>query len=151
MVTRDMKKIIAWIAKYAFYIIFAQALISTLGSLYFSEVMNLAPCLLCWYQRIATYPIVLIAGFAIWYEDKKADRYILPLALGGFLISVYHNMLYYKILPEKIQPCSFGVSCTTPLINWLGFVTIPLLSLMGLALILGVLIIYRTEQKKSDS
>lgn len=143
-----MNKVLSWIAKYAFYIVFAQALVSMLGSLYFSEVMLLAPCILCWYQRIAIYPLVLIAGIAIWQDDKKADRYMMPLAVIGFLISLYHNALYYKVLPEKIQPCSFGVSCTTPLINWLGFISIPLLALLGLGVIIAVIAIYRHENKK---
>ncbi|WP_082321816.1 disulfide bond formation protein B [Variovorax paradoxus] len=36
---------------------FLVAFASTLGSLFFSEVMKLEPCVLCWYQRIAMFPL----------------------------------------------------------------------------------------------
>ena len=36
-----------------YYIAWFQAAVATAGSLFFSEVMDLPPCVLCWYQRIA--------------------------------------------------------------------------------------------------
>ncbi len=128
--------------QYGVYIGFTVALIATLGSLYFSEIAKFPPCVLCWYQRICMYPLVAILGFSIY---KRSREMILPafiLAPIGFLIGIYHNLLYYKILPESAAPCINGVSCTTKFIQWGGFVTIPLLSLLGFAFILIVLIIY---------
>jgi disulfide bond formation protein DsbB len=95
------------------YIAWTQVLIATFGSLYFSEVMRLPPCVLCWYQRILMYPIVLIAAVGIIRLDKALATYVLPLSITGWLISLYHNLLYYKIIPESITPCQLGVSCTT--------------------------------------
>src|SRR4051794_31742440 len=95
----------------ALYIAFAAALIAMMGSLYFSEIAKFPPCVLCWYQRINMYPLVVILGFAIY---KKSRDLLLPafvLASVGWLISVYHNLLYYKILPEAAAPCLAGVSC----------------------------------------
>lgn len=137
-------KIPSFIRSYALYVVFAQALLAMLGSLYFSEIMKLPPCVLCWYQRIALYPIVLLAGIAIWHDDRKvAYRYLLPLASIGLLISVYQNLLYYKILPETIQPCTFGISCTAKLIEWGGFITIPLLALIAFVVIVASLLMAR--------
>src|SRR3989338_9999576 len=108
-----------------------QALIGTVGSLFFSEVLGYPPCILCWYQRIALYPLVLILAVAILKNDKKAYQYVLPLTLTGTLISLYQNLLYYKLIPENIQPCQAGISCTTKYIEWFGFITIPLLALLA--------------------
>ena len=108
---------------------------STLGSLFFSEVMKLPPCVLCWYQRIAIYPLVLILGVAWLKDDTRVKLYALPLVVAGLLVAIYHNLLYYKILPESISPCVQGISCTTRQIEWLGFITIPLLSLASFALL----------------
>src|SRR5215212_3132279 len=36
------------------------ALIATAGSLFFSEVSQFIPCRLCWFQRIAMYPLAAI-------------------------------------------------------------------------------------------
>lgn len=106
------------------------ALLSTVGSLFFSEVMGLPPCALCWYQRIAMYPLVLIIATGIVARDRRVRAYALPLALAGLAASVYHNLLYYGVVPETLTPCSEGASCTERQIEWLGFITIPL---MGLA------------------
>jgi disulfide bond formation protein DsbB len=106
------------------------ALAGTVGSLFFSEVMQLPPCVLCWYQRIALYPLVLIIGAGIMMRDGgRLKYYALPLCLGGLAIAFYHNLLYYGLIPESITPCTEGVSCTSRQIEWLGFITIPLLSL----------------------
>ncbi|MFP5491212.1 MAG: disulfide bond formation protein B [Bacteriovoracia bacterium] len=113
---------------------------ATTGSLFFSEVMLLPPCLLCWYQRIAMYPLVLLFGLALFPLDMKVIRYALPLTLIGWGIAVYHNLLYYKLIPEHMAPCTQGISCTTVQLEWLGFITIPLLSLVAFTIILSGLI-----------
>ena len=41
------------------------ALSATLGSLFLGEVMGMEPCVLCWYQRIAMYPLVLILAVGV--------------------------------------------------------------------------------------
>lgn len=107
---------------------FVLAVVATLGSLYFGEVLKYPPCQLCWYQRIAMYPLVAICGVALWTGDLRFHRYVLPLTFAGFAIASYHVLLYYGIIPDSITPCSQGVSCTTKQIEWLGFITIPLMS-----------------------
>jgi len=129
-------------AKIVLYIAFIQALIATLGSLFFSEVLHFPPCVLCWYQRICIYPLVIILAVCIIKKDKIVPYLVLPLSLIGLCISIYHNLLYYKIIPESIAPCTTGVSCTTKYIEWFGFITIPLLSLCALSVITVCMILY---------
>lgn len=117
--------------------------VSTLGSLFFSEVMMLPPCILCWYQRIAMYPLSILFFIGLLKLDRSIFRFTFPLALIGWLIAVYHNLLYYKIIPESASPCVKGISCTTVQLEWLGFITIPFLSLAGFSLILVCLILFR--------
>ncbi len=135
------------IKKNALYLAWTGSLVAMLGSLYFSEIANYPPCVLCWYQRIAMYPLVFILGFAIY---KKSREMLLPafvLSAIGWLISVYHNLLYYEILPEAAAPCIAGVSCTTKFIEWFGFVTIPLLAFMGFSTVLVLLTIHWKANK----
>lgn len=113
------------------YIAWVQAVVATAGSLFFSEVMKFPPCLLCWYQRITMYPLVVLLTVGIFRKDKKLVYYVLPLVAIGWGIALYHNLLYYKILPESMVPCVAGVSCTTKFFAWFGFITIPLLSLVA--------------------
>ena len=117
-------------------IAFCLAVIATAGSLFFSEVMKLPPCILCWYQRIFMYPLVFIFAVGLFRKSKDTFIHATVLATVGLLISIYHNLLYYKLIPENITPCTTGVSCTSKQIEWLGFMTIPFLSLVAFTIIL---------------
>lgn len=117
------------------------AFVATLGSLFFSEIMGFPPCVLCWYQRICMYPLVLLLIASLYPVNKSIFKFTLPLPIIGILISIYHNLLYYKIIPASASPCSKGISCTTTFINWAGFITIPLLALIAFSIILVLQII----------
>lgn len=106
-----------------------QATLATIGSLVFSEILKFPPCILCWYQRIFMYPLVIILAVGIWKKDKNVHLYALPLSIAGLIISIYHNLLYYNIIPESSTPCTLGISCTTKFVEWFGFITIPFLSM----------------------
>lgn len=142
-----MKKVIEMLAKNGLYLALIQAILAMLGSLYFSEIKQFPPCVLCWYQRIAMYPLVVILLIGILAKDKMAHYYVLVLAGIGWLISIYHNLLYYKILPEAAAPCVAGISCTTKYIEWFGFVTIPFLSFLGFSFIIIVVFLHHRYTK----
>lgn len=125
------------------------AFVATSGSLFFSEVMALPPCVLCWYQRIMMYPLILIFSVGLFRNIKESFVYGLALSCAGLVIAVYHNLLYYHLIPESITPCTSGVSCTSRQIEWLGFVTIPMLSLVAFILItvIGFKVLKNKENK----
>ena len=56
------------------------SLVATLGSLYLSEVSHFPPCTLCWLQRIAMYPLVIVLGVGALRDDRAVRWYALPLA-----------------------------------------------------------------------
>lgn len=131
-----MKKLINRISvETLHYAILLQAGIAMAGSLFFSEVMSLPPCVLCWYQRIAIYPIVILTAIGIIRNDRKTYISVLALSLPGLAISIYHNLLYWKILPESVAPCTLGISCTTKFFEWFGFITIPFLGLVAFTIV----------------
>lgn len=135
--------------KTTLYLTWILSLVATLGSLFYSEVLHLPPCVLCWYQRIIIYPQVVILLIAILNNDKKVYRYLLPLNFIGFAISLYHNLLYYKVIPDTISPCSTGVSCTTRYLSFFGFVTIPLQSLIAFCVIITLLLYLKKHETRS--
>lgn len=143
-----MKEIQKNLQKYILYFMFGLTLFSTLLSLYFSEILHFPPCILCWYQRIVMYPLVVILAIGIYLKDKKLPYYVLPLSTIGLIIAIYHNLLYYNILPESATPCLIGVSCTTKYIELFGFITIPFLSLIAFLIItIGMIVYARTGTK----
>ena len=132
----------AWNILFAAWLV---SMIATLGSLFFSEVMMFPPCIMCWYQRICMYPLTIILLVALFPLDTKVLKFAQPFVAIGLFFAVYQNLLYYKILPESVQPCSQGVSCTSDYINWFGFITIQLLSLV--AFIVIALLLYLFKKK----
>ena len=111
------------------------SLIATTGSLFFSEVMEYPPCSLCWYQRVFMYPLVFLFATAYLKEDHDYYHYSLPLTFLGQGFSAYHLLLHYEIIPESLAPCTESISCSNVYVEYLGFITIPLMSFIAFALI----------------
>ncbi|MDQ0352153.1 disulfide bond formation protein DsbB [Alkalibacillus filiformis] len=112
------------------------ALVATLGSLYFSEIKNFEPCLLCWYQRIIMYPLVLIYLIGIIIKDRKVFIYGVVFSIIGFLTAWYHYAIQKVTLLQDSSPSCGQVSCLAQYINWGGFITIPFLAGTAFTLIL---------------
>lgn len=121
---------------------------STLTALFFSEVMDLPPCVLCWYQRIFIFPLVLLLPVGLFPFDPKIVRYALPLSVVGWSIALFHVLLTYGLIPESIRPCTQGVPCSLNQIEWFGFVSIPLLSLVAFSVINALLVVTHSKVSK---
>ncbi len=137
-----------FISKYAPYIAFVQAWLATLGSLYFSEVRGLTPCILCWYQRIFMYPLIFIIGVAIIRKDKNIPYFVLPLSIIGAIIALYQYLLQMTGLAKITPiPCTSVTPCSQIQVLYLGFITIPFLSLMAFLVISALMIIMLKSKK----
>ncbi len=118
--------------------------ISATISIFFSSVLDYQPCVLCWYQRIFLFPLIFIFAAGLFPGfDKSVIKYALPLTLAGGLTALYHALLYAGIIPENIQPCSQGVSCTEQYFELFGFVSIPMLSFFAFSTLITLLIILK--------
>jgi disulfide bond formation protein DsbB len=128
------RRVPAWAAQAALPLAAAIAAVTTLGSLYYSKVAGFPPCVLCWYQRIAIYPQVVVLGVAAWRRDREVWRTSVPLALIGVAISVWHVVIERN--PALAGPCDPSNPCTLVWVEEFGFLTIPTMALIaGLALI----------------
>ena len=130
------------------FICWIVASVSTLASLFFSEIMELAPCALCWYQRVFMFPLVIVLLVGLFPFDKSIIKYALPLAIAGWGFAFYHYLLYSGFIPESIQPCSQGVSCSETYLDLFGFLTIPMLSLISFSILIGLLLTLRRRLSK---
>jgi len=117
------------------------ACVSTLASLFLSDVMHVVPCVLCWYQRICMYPLVLLLPVGMFAPDRNLIRYTLPLASLGLGLAVFHLLVVAGYVPESMQPCTQGVPCSEVQVQWFGFVTVPLLSALSFLLIIVLLLV----------
>lgn len=121
-----------WALLFATWIV---ALAATLGALFIGEVLAKAPCYLCWHQRVFMFPLAIILGVASWRTDTGVAAYALPLALMGWLIAAVHLLLYWNVIPQAIEPCGSGPSCTGSSMAIFGSIPLPLLSLLAFTLI----------------
>ena len=123
--------------------------VSTTISLFFSSVLEYEPCVLCWYQRICLFPMIFILAAGLFPTfDKSVIKYALPLSIAGGLTAFYHTLLYAGIIPENIQPCSKGVSCTEKYIELFGFVSIPMLSFLAFSTLVALLLFLKRRTSK---
>lgn len=111
------------------------ATVSTLGALFLSEIMGVAPCVLCWYQRVFMFPLVLVLVSGLFPLDRRVLRYASPLVVAGWLVALFHLLLTKGYIPETMTPCTQGIPCSRIDVAWFGFLTIPMLSLLSFSAI----------------
>lgn len=109
--------------------------------------MGMTPCVLCWYQRIAMFPLAVILGIACFSVDRRGAVYALPLALGGVGVSAYHTLLVAGYIPRAWIPCGPGVSCADQNLEIFNGIQIPWLSLAAFVAITSFLIVYLTKTR----
>ena len=124
------------------------ATVSTLGALFFGEVMKVPTCVLCWYQRIFMFPLSIILPLALFPFDGRIVRYTLPLAVAGWGFALFHVLLVAGYIPEDVQPCTQGVPCSETYFELFGFVTIPLLALAAFSIIIALLAAAHFQARK---
>jgi len=126
-----------WLLLLAAWLIVTTA---SMGILFFSVVMDLPPCSLCWYQRIFMFPLVIVLSMGLIPFDTKVVRYALPLSVAGTAVALYHMLLQAGVIPESAAPCAQGVSCADIDLLVFGFASIPVLSLIAFGAITALLI-----------
>lgn len=119
---------------------------ATMGSLYFSEVSGFTPCTLCWYQRILMYPLAGLLTLGILRRDPHLPHLVLPFSLVGQGFAVYHFLLQKTPYFGSPSSCGIGVTCATVWVDWFGFITIPLLAMVGfMAITTGMLMVIASD------
>jgi disulfide bond formation protein DsbB len=139
LVTRRVPR---WLADASLPLATAIAAIATGGSLYLSEVAGYLPCTLCWYQRIAMYPLTVIAGVAAMRGDRQVWRTAVPLAVIGSAVATWH------IAIERNPSLGGGVCdpaapCAIRWVEEFGFLTLPTMALIGFLAIIVLTLVAR--------
>jgi disulfide bond formation protein DsbB len=111
---------------------------ATAGSLYFSEVANYVPCRLCWFQRIAMYPLVVVGLVGMLRNDRGARWYALPIAAVGAVISAWHHLIEWRPSLEGGTCSATGPSCADIWFRSFGFATLAFMALVGFVAIIVI-------------
>ena len=118
------------------------ATLSTAGALFMGEVMGMTPCNLCWFQRVAMFPLVVILGMAAYRNQREGAWYALPLAVFGAATALYQTLLIAGWVPKAWVPCGAGASCANQSLEFFYGIQIPWLSLAAFVLIAALLCVY---------
>ena len=118
------------------------ALVCTSGSLYFSQVAHFVPCRLCWYQRAAMYPLVVILGVSAITRFHRIRPFAAALAGLGACVSIFH-ILVERYPNLETSSCDPANPCSLIWVEKFGYLTIPTMALSGFALILVLLAVAR--------
>jgi len=125
----------------ALWLAWLVALVSTVGSLVYSELADFIPCRLCWFQRIAMYPLSVILLLGAFRKEALAKVYALPLALTGLGISIWHYLV--QIYPSlEGAACDPNNPCSSRWVEEFGFISIPFMAGAGFTLIAVLLVFY---------
>ena len=123
------RRVPAWAADIALPLAAVIATVTTLGSLYYSEITGDPPCTLCWYQRIAIYPQVVLLWVAVRRRDVTVWLPTTILASIGVAISVWHVVIERN--PSLAGPCDPSNPCAVKWVEEFGFLTIPSMALIA--------------------
>jgi disulfide bond formation protein DsbB len=134
-----------FIRKYALELAFIQASVATAGSLYMSNILQWAPCRLCWFQRIFMYPLVILLGVSLLFNSRDVKDYVIPTVLVGIPIALYH-FITQRVSQFQSAGCSITqVSCSTEYTFHFGYITIPTMALTAFITILVLVWIFYRE------
>lgn len=134
----------------AIWLAWVVALVATVGSLIYSEVIHFEPCRLCWFQRIAMYPMAIVLLVGAIRREYQVKYYALPLALIGLAISIYHYLI--QTFPS-LEGGSCGViACSARYVDIFGFISIPFMAgtgFMVIAVLLGLYVNKNSNEAKA--
>ncbi|HUG08250.1 MAG TPA: disulfide oxidoreductase [Acidimicrobiia bacterium] len=125
----------------AIWLAWIVAFVATIGSLVYSEIIHFPPCRLCWFQRIAMYPMALVLLVAAIRREFQVKYYALPLALIGLGISTYHYILQ-RVPNLESGACDPSNPCSAVFVDIFGFISIPFMAGAGFILIAVLLGFY---------
>ena len=118
----------------------AVALVTTLGSLYYSEIAHFTPCKLCWFQRIAVYPLAVLLGIATFRRDAGVRIYVIVQCALGAVVAAYHSYLQAYPPEGGSSFCTADAPCTARFVWEFGFVSLPLMALVAFVSIITLLV-----------
>ena len=141
--------LVATLAPMGLWLAFLVAAAATAGSLYFSEVAHFTPCRLCWFQRIAMYPLVTTLLVAAIRKDRAARWYVLPQAVIGLGVAAYHYLIEWYPNLEKTA-CDLSAPCTAVWFRGFGFVSLAFMAGAGFLAIIALVTLPGTSSTDDE-
>jgi hypothetical protein len=126
------------------------AVVTTLGSLYYSEIAGYLPCELCWYQRICMYPLAAILAVGVLRKDRAVFWYAAPFVAVGAPLALYHWLVERVPSLAESSSCSVFVPCSVPYFEELGYVTLAFMDMSAFLVIGALLLLGRANDRRTS-
>ncbi|NGX34665.1 MAG: Disulfide bond formation protein C [Candidatus Anoxychlamydiales bacterium] len=130
------------IKRHSLYFAWMIALIATIGSLYASQILNIKPCVFCWYQRVFMFPLAIILGVAAYKKDKKIFSYVIALPIIGAMIAFVQTIFSYLNITSLV--C--GLDCSGSGQKLFGFLDMSIASFFAFSGIVFFLIVAKKKK-----
>lgn len=147
----DLEDIASLLSKWGLQIGFTFSLGALLLTLYYSDILGIPPCPLCWWGRIFLYPQVVLFGLAIWKQDRGIAFYSIWLSSFGLIVALYNHML--QMFPSSHLPCpaTGEVSCSQIFFLEFGYITFPLMGATLFAFLIVLMMFVRSNTSANPS
>ena len=142
----DLQGVADFLNKRGLWIGLALTLGAMAASLYYSEILGILPCGLCWIQRIFLYPQVLLFAVAIWKKDRGIADYIIGLSILGALTGLYQH--YIQMGGSNILPCpavTTAADCAQRFMFEFGYITFPFAVFVLFAFLIIIMLFVRAK------
>ena len=139
----DFSLITAFLGRWGLWLAFGAALAGSILTLIYEEVFGLPPCPLCWWQRVALYPQVILFAMALFRRDAFVAGYSIALSLIGLGVALYHHAL--QVLPSGSLPCPAEgtISCAQRFVFEFGYITFPMMAISLFAFLIVLMLFVR--------
>ncbi|MDP3955978.1 MAG: disulfide bond formation protein B [bacterium] len=146
---RSESRVITFAESYGIEAVFIISFIAMVGSLYYSNVAGYTPCVMCWYQRIAMYPMAVLGAVALYVKKSHLFLYTLPLSLIGMFLSGYHYLLQVGVIESlSCSTVGYSISCSENFVLRYGYITIPMMAFSAFTLI--ALVSFSNRNRNTD-
>lgn len=148
----DLAPIAYFLETWGLWIGFFITLSAMALSLFYSEILGIAPCGLCWLQRVFLYPQALLFAVAIWKRERSIVDYSIAFSISGGVIAIYQH--YLQMGGASVIPCpavSTGADCAQRYLFEFGYITFPLMSFTIFAFLIIVMLFVRSSSLVVDT
>jgi disulfide bond formation protein DsbB len=144
-------RFVGFFKKHGIAVAFIVALLATLGSLAYSDIIGYEPCKLCWLQRIFMYPLVILMGVALWRKDSWMKLYGIILSVIGGAIALFHYTGQIGLTPLPCSAVGYSASCAQRFVMEFGYITIPMMAFSAFLLIVFTLIVSMKKEEPAQN
>src|SRR3990167_2701923 len=136
----DLAGIANFLSKQGLWIAFALSFAASAMTLVYSDVLGIAACIMCWWQRICLYPQIIFLGVAAWKKDHDIALSSILLSIIGGGIALYQHFLQIGI--TSAAPCNAipGTDCGARFLFELGYITFPLMAVSVFAALIVLML-----------